>query len=69
MSMANNTQITIRISAKLLRKLDDLRRSESDVPTRAEMMRRLIGKTNPKASSKTVLMVPSNMAIHPGSEE
>ncbi len=40
--MTQDTQIAIRISERLLIDLDDMRRRETDVPTRAEMIRRLI---------------------------
>lgn len=42
--MTQDEQIAVRISAKLLEMLDELRREERDVPTRAEMIRRLIGR-------------------------
>ena len=40
--MKEETRITVRLEGALLRKLDDLRRVEIDVPGRSEMMRRLI---------------------------
>jgi metal-responsive CopG/Arc/MetJ family transcriptional regulator len=40
--MLQDTQIAVRIAESLLLKLDDLRRAERDVPSRAEMIRRLI---------------------------
>ena len=35
------TQITVRISATQLEALDDIRRKEKDLPTRAEMLPRI----------------------------
>ena len=40
--MANDTQIAVRTNTDHLRKLDELRRKEKDLPTRTEMIRRLI---------------------------
>jgi metal-responsive CopG/Arc/MetJ family transcriptional regulator len=40
--MRQDTQIAVRISRTLLEALDGLRREEVDVPSRAEMIRRLI---------------------------
>jgi metal-responsive CopG/Arc/MetJ family transcriptional regulator len=40
--MTQDTQIAVRISERLLDVLDDLRRNEKDLPSRAEMIRRLI---------------------------
>lgn len=40
--MANDTQIAVRATTEHLKKLDDLRRKEKDLPTRTEMIRRLI---------------------------
>lgn len=37
-----NAQIAVRISSQLLDGLDNLRRLEDDLPSRAEMIRRLI---------------------------
>jgi len=42
--MAQDTQIAVRISTELLTQLDELRRKEKDLPSRAEMIRRLIEK-------------------------
>jgi hypothetical protein len=38
------TQIAIRVTADRLEALDELRRREKDVPTRAEIVRRLIDR-------------------------
>lgn len=35
-------QLQMRVSAEFLAKLDDLRRQERDIPSRTEMMRRLV---------------------------
>ena len=40
--MTKDTQTAIRLLSEHLLKLDELRRKEKDLPTRAEMMRRLI---------------------------
>ena len=40
--MTHDTQIAVRISERLLEMLDDIRRKERDIPSRAEMIRRLI---------------------------
>ena len=39
-------KITLRIDAAMLEKLDDMRRVEKDVPTRSEMVRRLIERAD-----------------------
>lgn len=41
-------QIAVRISEELLSALDELRRKEKDLPSRAEMIRRLIEKGSKK---------------------
>jgi metal-responsive CopG/Arc/MetJ family transcriptional regulator len=38
----DNIPLTLRISERLLDKIDDLRRQEKDIPTRPEMIRRLL---------------------------
>ncbi len=40
--MKHDKQISLRIGEEYLRALDDLRRKEDDVPSRTEMLRRLI---------------------------
>jgi metal-responsive CopG/Arc/MetJ family transcriptional regulator len=40
--MAQDAQIAVRISTELLTALDELRRKEKDLPSRAEMLRRLV---------------------------
>ena len=35
--------LTLRLPAKTIAEIDDLRRAERDIPTRPEMVRRLIG--------------------------
>lgn len=40
--MTQDTQIAVRISERLLEQLDEIRRKEKDLPSRAEMIRRLI---------------------------
>ena len=40
--MTQDTQIAIRISTQALAALDQLRKNEDDLPSRAEMIRRLI---------------------------
>jgi len=42
--MTLDKQIPIRLSTQALAALDDLRRAEDDLPTRAEMIRRLIDR-------------------------
>ena len=42
--MQHDTQIAVRISEERLRQLDELRRREKDLPSRAEMLRRLIDR-------------------------
>ena len=39
-------RITIRLTPAILNKLDALRRKEGDIPTRAEMTRRIIERAN-----------------------
>jgi metal-responsive CopG/Arc/MetJ family transcriptional regulator len=48
--MEQDERITIRIDKLLLSDLDDLRRKEEDVPTRAEMLRRLIKRAKQSAT-------------------
>lgn len=38
----DNIPLTLRISERLLDKIDDLRRQEKDIPSRPEMIRRLL---------------------------
>ena len=40
--MEEKIKITFRLESALLQKLDDMRRVEKDVPSRSEMVRRLI---------------------------
>ena len=40
--MKEEARISMRLAGALLRKLDDMRRVEQDVPSRSEMIRRLI---------------------------
>jgi len=42
--MAQDAQIAVRISTALLAALDELRRKEKDLPSRAEMLRRLVDR-------------------------
>ncbi len=41
-TQANDESITVRLPGELLAGIDDLRRAESDIPTRAGMIRLLI---------------------------
>lgn len=41
-TQANDESITVRLPGELLTGIDELRRAESDIPTRAGMIRRLI---------------------------
>jgi metal-responsive CopG/Arc/MetJ family transcriptional regulator len=36
--------VLVRMSSKMIEKIDDLRRREEDLPTRPEMIRRLVEK-------------------------
>ena len=38
----DNIPMTLRISERMLEQIDDLRRQEKDIPTRAEMIRRIL---------------------------
>lgn len=38
----DNIPMTLRISERLLDKIDDLRRQEKDIPSRPEMIRRIL---------------------------
>lgn len=38
----DNIPMTLRISERLLEKIDDLRRNEKEIPSRPEMIRRLL---------------------------
>ena len=51
--MIQDTQIAVRISEQLLIDLDDVRRHEKDVPSRAEMIRRLIERATKEIRSDT----------------
>ena len=42
--MATKGQFTFRVSPETLKALDELRAVEPDVPTRAEMLRRLVDR-------------------------
>jgi hypothetical protein len=44
-----DAQLVVRISTALLEVLDDVRRAEKDVPTRPEMIRRLIERASTSA--------------------
>lgn len=44
--MTQDTQFAVRISKRLLDMLDEIRREERDLPSRAEMIRRLIEKAS-----------------------
>jgi len=48
--MTQDTQIAVRISQQLLETLDDIRRKEKDVPSRAEMLRRLIERAGKRVA-------------------
>jgi len=53
--MQQDEQIAVRISKRLLDLLDNVRREERDVPTRAEMIRRLIQRAGEqKAREKRI---------------
>lgn len=43
-SMKNETQIAIRITHKMLAEIDELRRADPDLPSRAEVMRRAMAR-------------------------
>ncbi|WP_174800952.1 ribbon-helix-helix protein, CopG family [Martelella limonii] len=38
----DNIPLTLRVSQELLKKIDALRRTEEDIPTRPEMIRRIL---------------------------
>ncbi|WP_155122043.1 hypothetical protein [Martelella mediterranea] len=38
----DNAVMTLRLSQALLKKIDDRRRNEADIPTRPEMVRRIL---------------------------
>jgi hypothetical protein len=44
--MTKDKQMPLRISSGLIETLDELRRREKDLPTRAEMIRRLIERAS-----------------------
>jgi metal-responsive CopG/Arc/MetJ family transcriptional regulator len=46
--MTQNTLLQMRIADEIIKKLDDLRRDEKDIPTRSEMVRRLIERAAEK---------------------
>jgi hypothetical protein len=52
MSDTQDSQIAVRISTELLSVLDDLRRQEKDLPSRAEMIRRLIERAKREKRSR-----------------
>ena len=51
-SMTQDTQIAIRISTQALAALDQLRKNEDDLPSRAEMIRRLIERASEKKGKR-----------------
>ena len=54
--MADMTQSDIlhmRLATEYLRMLDAIRRDEADIPTRSEMVRRLIERAMQKTTGKT----------------
>ena len=55
-------KINLRISDDLLRKLDELRRAEPDLPNRGEMVRRLIerAEVTQEAKAKTPKKKPGD---------
>jgi len=44
--MTQNTLLQMRIADEIVEKLDDLRRLEKDIPSRSEMVRRLIERAH-----------------------
>ena len=50
--MAKDKQTSLRLSEESLLDLDQLRRAETDLPTRAEMIRRLIERGVGKIAGK-----------------
>ena len=50
--MTQDTQIAVRISTQALAALDELRRVEADLPSRAEMIRRLIERAQTKKGAR-----------------
>uniref|UniRef100_UPI00403FA7EC ribbon-helix-helix protein, CopG family n=1 Tax=Hyphomicrobium sp. ghe19 TaxID=2682968 RepID=UPI00403FA7EC len=50
--MTQDTQIAVRISTQALAALDQLRKQEDDLPSRAEMIRRLIERASEKKGRK-----------------
>ena len=40
----DTTGIMLRLPAEMLKAIDDIRRQEEDIPTRPEMVRRIIAK-------------------------
>ncbi len=60
--MEQDERVTIRIDKRLLSVLDDLRRKEKDVPTRAEMLRRLIQRADQQSSQAKTLNIDYTIA-------
>jgi len=54
MDTQNDTQFNLRISRALLAMLDAVRAREPDVPTRPEMIRRLIARAGERAAHERV---------------
>jgi len=50
--MTQNTLLQMRIADEIVAQLDDLRRLEKDIPSRSEMVRRLIERAHDKAEAK-----------------
>lgn len=44
MKEKNDQQLQMRVSAEFLRDLDEWRRKQDEIPSRAEAIRRLVGK-------------------------
>ena len=50
--MTQDTILNMRVAEEIRAKLDDLRRAEPDLPSRSEMVRRLIEKAHERAERR-----------------
>jgi metal-responsive CopG/Arc/MetJ family transcriptional regulator len=50
--MTQDTILHMRVAEEIRAKLDDLRRAEPDLPSRSEMVRRLIEEAHKQAKGK-----------------
>lgn len=65
--MINDMQIAIRVPLALLAEIDEMRRAEPDLPTRAEMMRRFARQCIAARQRAPQASPPHHDPAHPSS--